>query len=498
MGWITSVKDFPKPDVGLEPWKSDLINFLYEKGILKFGDFKLKSGRRSPTFLNFGDVNDGGGISKLGEFYAEAIKQYVPQEFKTIVGPSYKGMPLAVTTSISLAKKNGRNVYFTFDRKEEKAYGEATGVSKAEAAKKIFVGYIPKDGDTVLLMDDVITTGLTKTEEIQKLKSVADVKLAGLMIGANRQELDEDGNDAVKELSDRHNIPVYSMLDVITETVPYLYSHGKIDEKTIKRLKAYVRTYGTEDTKAWCREIKFIKRDKGIIPACDVTLEKFEDIVKATADIEEVVAYKIPATSGRKGWEAWTSVAAKHTDKPLIYDHQKAGTDIPDTGKEFMKELKAAGFDAVIIFPQSGPATQWEWIHSAFEQDLEVIIGGEMTHPRYKLSEGGYISDDVLVKMYLIGAKAGVNNFVVPGNKPERIALYKSEIEKAIPRIKPAFYSPGLIVQGGVISEATKVAGDRWYGIVGRGIYGDVAKLGRYFTEEEIRKAALEHVGQLK
>ena len=496
MGWIDLVKDFPKHDVEIEPLKESFINFLYDRSILKFGNFKLKSGRRSPTFLNFGDVNDGEGISQLGNFYAEAILNYTSSDFKTIVGPAYKGIPLSVATSSALASK-GKNVGFTFDRKEEKSYGEATGISKAEAAKKIFVGYIPKDDDTILLIDDVITTGLTKDEEIQKLKSVANVKMVGLIIGGNRQELDEDGNDAVRELEKRHNMPVYSMLNVITEAVPYLYAHEKIDENTKKRLIAYTRTYGVEETKQWCRDLRLIEKDKGIIPACDVPLDKFEDIVKATKDIDKVVAYKIGFEALADGLNNWVKTARKHTDKPIIYDHQKAMTDIPDTGKRFAEIIKNAGADAIIGFPLSGPSTQLEWIHSAFENDLEVLIGGEMTHPRFKKSEGGNIADETLVRTYVLGAKAGVNNFVVPGNKPDRIALYKSEIEKAVEGIKPSFYSPGLVAQGGVISEATKVAGDRWYGIVGRGIYGDFEKLGRYFSEKEIRDAAFDHVSKL-
>jgi orotate phosphoribosyltransferase len=495
MGWLDSVKDFPKHDVELEQWKVTFINYLYDNNILKFGNFKLKSKRRSPTFLNIGDVNNGTGIAQLGNAYAEAIIKNVPEDFQTILGPSYKGVPLAVTTSIALAAK-GRNVGFTFDRKEEKAYGEATGVSKADAAKKMFIGYIPKDGDKVLLIDDVITSGLTKNEEIQKLMSVANVKMAGLVIAGNRQEMDDEGNEPLKELSKKYKMPVYSLLNVVTEAIPYLDAHGRIDKDTRRRLAAYARTYGTEETKSWCRDLKLVERDKGIIPACDVPLEKFEDIVKATKDIETVVAYKIGFEALADGLNTWVKTARKHSDKPIIYDHQKAMTDIPDTGKRFAEIIKNSGADAIIGFPQSGPSTQLEWIHSAFEQDLEVIMGGEMTHPRFKQSEGGYIDDASIVKSYVLSAKAGVNNFVMPGNKPEKIAFYKAEIEKAVPGIVIDIYSPGLIAQDGKVSDATKMA-DRWKGIIGRGLYGDIAKIGRYFTEDEIRERAFEHSSQL-
>ena len=137
-----------------------------------------------------------------------------------------------------------------------------------------------------------------------------------------------------------------------------------------------------------------------------------------------------------------------------------------------------------------------EWIHAAFDQDLEVLIGGEMTHPRYKVSEGGNISDERLVNMYTLGAKMGVNNFVVPGNKVDRIEIYQAEIKKAVPKINPMFFSPGLITQGGNISEVTKRLG-RFGGIAGRSLYGDIEKTGQYFTEAQIREATFDHVKQI-
>lgn len=479
--------------------KTEFIDYLFGSGILKFGgEWKLKSGRRSPCFLNFGDANNGEAITELGHFFADEasgifdlIDRHAVDkpatEIKTLVGPTYKGISIALITSAALFTEHKRTVGYTYDRKEEKPYGEGTDTSREAAGKRIFVGYIPKDGDNVLLLDDVITTGKTKEDEIAKLRSVANVTPFGLLIGGNRQELDEDGNDPIVELGNKYHMPIHSIVNVITETVPYLLRHKKIDEQTRRRMVAYTRTYGIESSKQWSRELTFIKRPRGIIPACDVPLAKFEEVVKETRDIEGIVGYKIPATSGRVGWETWVKRARRYTRKPLIYDQQKAGTDIPDIAKDFMKEVKAAGFDAVILFPESGPTTQWECIHSAFEQDLDIIAGGEMTHPRFKASEGGYINDEALSRMYLIAAKAGVNNFVMPGNKPERMRMYKSEIESAIRGIKMSIFSPGLVAQGGKISEAAKVAGDSWYGIVGRGIY----------EAPDIKAAALEYASQL-
>ena len=251
-----------------------------------------------------------------------------------------------------------------------------------------------------------------------------------------------------------------------------------------------------------------IQRDRSIIPACDVSIEKFVDIVKKTGNLEKVGGYKIPATAGREGWEIWVKTARKYTDKPLIYDHQKAGTDIPDTGENFMKAIKGAGFDAVILFPQSGPVVEYEWIRAAQDKGLGVIVGGEMTHLRYlssdindkgsKYSEifhdligfekilRGYIRDDAPDDIYKLAAKMGVSDFVVPGNKPDRIAHYKLIIEDSGIK-EPIFYSPGLIAQGGQISNGAKAAGRRFHGIVGRGIY----------NAKNIREAALELTSQL-
>ena len=155
-------------------------------------------------------------------------------------------------------------------------------------------------------------------------------------------------------------------------------------------------------------------------------------------------------------------------DKKFIYDHQKGATDIPDLGAKFAKVCKKSGVDAVILFPQSGPRTQVAWTGECLQQDLFVLVGGEMTHPKYKRSEGGYISDEALEEMYLRAARQGVNHFVVPGNKIDRIKLYREIIEQE--GVDGVYHSPGFVTQGGKIDDATKVAGDNWHAIVGRAI----------------------------
>ncbi|MFH0701199.1 MAG: orotidine 5'-phosphate decarboxylase / HUMPS family protein [Candidatus Woesearchaeota archaeon] len=231
---------------------------------------------------------------------------------------------------------------------------------------------------------------------------------------------------------------------------------------------------------------QIIPLDKSIIPACDVDLGLFEKILQETADIEKVGGYKVGFKLGLLyGLPRIVEVARKYTNKPIIYDHQKAGTDIPDTGKDFADVMVRSGINAVIFFPQSGPVTQNAWIESALEKGLGVIMGGLMTHKGYVQSQGGYIADDQIINMYLNSAKRGISEFVVPGNKPEAITQIRAALQAE--GIEPIFYAPGFVTQGGSISEAAKCAGEKWHAIVGRGIY----------QAEDIRKAAIQHTIQL-
>lgn len=243
---------------------------------------------------------------------------------------------------------------------------------------------------------------------------------------------------------------------------------------------------------------QIISRQKSIIPACDVPFEAFPDILRATKDLEQVGAYKLPANAGRKGWERWVQVARSYTDKPLIYDHQKAGTDIPDTADFFMEELKASGIDAVILFPQAGPITADKWIEAANRKNLGVLVGGWMTHPQYLQSEGGYIADDRVLDIFFRAACSGVENFVVPGNKIPAIKKIREVLDER--RVNYVLYSPGFVAQGGSISEAANAAGRSWHAIVGRGLYekgkDDTGKP-IYNSEKEMREAAEKLVKEL-
>jgi len=249
---------------------------------------------------------------------------------------------------------------------------------------------------------------------------------------------------------------------------------------------------------------KEITLSKTIIPACDVSFEKFEELVKATADVEKVGAYKVGISFLDVGLKAAVDTVRKYTNKPVIYDHQKAGSDIPEkTPDEFMDAMVRAGIDIVILFPQAGPITEYEWIKAAMDRKLGIIVGGEMTHPRYLANDTneskkknysvmfkllgierdlpGFIRETAPDDMYEIAARMGVTHFVVPGNKPDRIKYYKELIIKCGVE-NPVFYSPGLVAQGGNIGAGAEAAGDRWHAIVGRGIT----------QAEDMREAAIE------
>jgi len=229
----------------------------------------------------------------------------------------------------------------------------------------------------------------------------------------------------------------------------------------------------------------FLPEQKSIIPSCDfANLDKLRQVVARTKDVKGVSAYKIGFELViPHGMRKIMEVMKEITDKPIIYDHQKGGTDIPDMGKKFMEACREV--DAIIIFPQSGPETEKAWIKAAQDAGKTVIVGGEMTHPAYLQGDGGYVADDAPSKIYELAADLGVTDFVVPGNKPDKIKKYKQLLEKK--GISPVFYSPGLIAQGGNITEGAKAAGKNWHAIVGRAIY----------NSENIKNTIQELVSQL-
>lgn len=214
-----------------------------------------------------------------------------------------------------------------------------------------------------------------------------------------------------------------------------------------------------------------LEQNRSIIPACDVTPEKYEELIQMTHDLPGIGAYKIGFMLGLSiGLPKAVEIARRYTQKPLIYDHQKAGTDIPDTGVSFAKTCKEAGIDAVIFFPQAGPETERAWIEAAKEQGLGVIVGGVMTHKAYTLSDGGWIDDRAIDKIYLTAAQAGVLDFVVPATKLDMVRHIRRVLTDQ--GVDASFYAPGIGAQGGDYAKIAETAGPKFHAIVGRALYG--------------------------
>jgi len=237
---------------------------------------------------------------------------------------------------------------------------------------------------------------------------------------------------------------------------------------------------------------KLIVQQKSVIPACDVSnINKLECLVLATAKVPGIGAYKvglelvIPFGLGRV-----VRTIRIHSDLPIIYDHQKGGTDIPDLGPKFAKAVRMFGANAVILFPFGGAATEREWIKACQGEGLVVLVGGHMTQKEFLESEGGFIAGIGPTRMYDIAARAGVTNFVVPGNKTEFVTEYRLFLEGLLEKGNFTLYAPGFIKQGGAISETGAVAGDNWHAIVGSAIYGQEGV-------EKMQEAALAVTSQI-
>lgn len=486
----------------MEEYKYKFVDFLLKTGALKIfenssDDRTLKSKRISPWFVNIGDFNDGESLGPLSDFYADALLNS-RTDFDMVYGIPEKGNLVSPTIVVSLAKK-GKNVPVFATRKIPKKHGEATNLSLKDRIKAEIVGRVPKPGQAIAQIDDVFTAGDAKYEARTKLEEIEGLvegkfSYPVLAIGVDRQEVgtNASGTTAIEQYSQKTGTKVVSIVNAI-DVYNVLKEKGVVSERALERLANYMRVYGTNEARSSIKEIagkleqKIISHDRSVIPACDVeTLEQFEELVKQTADVDGIGGYKIGfELSLGYGLPKIVETARKYTDKPLIYDHQKAGTDIPDTGKNFSRVCKKACLDAVILFPQAGPETERAWIYHALDNGLNVIVGGRMTHPAYSVSEGGFITDEGALDMYRIAARAGINNFVVPGNKPDVIKQVKELVEAE--GISPVFYAPGFIAQGGKIADAAKVAGDRFHGIVGRGIY----------EAKDMKSAAKEHTSQL-
>ncbi len=222
----------------MEAYKKEFIEFMLDSGVLRFGDFTLKSGRKSPFFMNAGLYVTGTQLMRLGEYYAKAIHDTYGDDFDVVFGPAYKGIPISVATAIAYAKLYGREVRYCSNRKEIKDHGDVG----------ILLGSPLKDGDRVVVVEDVTTSGKSMEETLPIVKAAADVTLVGLMVSLNRCERgkgDKGALDEIREVYGMETAAIVSMKEVIE------YLDGRevngtvlIDEAMRAKLDAYYAEYG--------------------------------------------------------------------------------------------------------------------------------------------------------------------------------------------------------------------------------------------------------------
>lgn len=213
-------------------YKQRFIRFMVENEVLLFGDFTLKSGRKAPYFINAGKYRTGSQIAQLGEYYAECFLEHKVKA-EILIGPAYKGIPLAVATAVALAKNHGVDVGFCFDRKEVKDHGEGG----------MFVGQALKDGDDVCLIEDVMTSGKALREILPKIEQEAKVNVRAMIISVDRQEKGAGEKSAVQEAFEEHGVRVYSI--VTMQDIIKAIEEGVIEGREyLDAMKAYRKQYG--------------------------------------------------------------------------------------------------------------------------------------------------------------------------------------------------------------------------------------------------------------
>ena len=217
----------------MESYKREFIEFLQSAGVLKFGDFTAKSGRKIPYFINAGMIKTGEEIAKLGEFYAKAYFEKVGNKRTVLYGPAYKGISIAVSAAVALSK-NGLDVPFFFNRKEAKDHGEGG----------VFVGYVPQAGEEVVIVEDVITAGTAIRESMAILSNLEGVKVAATFVMVDRKEKGQGEKGAMQEIEDEFGFPVYSVVDV-HDIIEYL-EENPANEENVTRIKNYLAVNGAK------------------------------------------------------------------------------------------------------------------------------------------------------------------------------------------------------------------------------------------------------------
>ena len=224
----------------MERYKQEFIEFMVDCQVLKFGEFTLKSGRKSPFFMNAGAYVTGSQLMKLGEYYATAIHNAYGDDFDVLFGPAYKGIPLSVATTIAYSKLYGKEIRYCSNRKEEKDHGDAG----------ILLGSKLKDGDRVVMIEDVTTSGKSMEETVPIVRAQANVEIVGLMVSLNRNERGKGDKCALDEIRELYGFPTGAIVSM-QEVTEYLYNkpyQGKviIDDTMKKAIDDYYAQYGAK------------------------------------------------------------------------------------------------------------------------------------------------------------------------------------------------------------------------------------------------------------
>lgn len=225
----------------MEAYKKEFIEFMVESEVLKFGDFTLKSGRKSPFFMNAGAYVTGSQLSRLGEYYAKAIHDHYGTDFDVLFGPAYKGIPLSVATTIAFSRLYGKEIRYCSNRKEVKDHGD-TG---------ILLGSKIKDGDRVVIIEDVTTSGKSIQETFPIIQAQGDVTILGLMVSLNRMEKGlETDKCALDEIQEKYGFPANAIVSM-ADVVECLYNRpcqGRfiIDDKMKEAIDKYYEQYGAK------------------------------------------------------------------------------------------------------------------------------------------------------------------------------------------------------------------------------------------------------------
>jgi len=221
----------------MNDYKKEFIEFMVRSGALTFGDFVTKSGRKTPYFVNTGNYVTGAQMATLGEFYAKCILSNIDGKIDALFGPAYKGIPLSVATAIAMSEKHGKDVSYCFNRKEAKDHGEGGKM----------VGYKLCDGDSVVIIEDVVTAGTSVRETLPLLRAQAKIKIAGLIVSVDRMEKGTGEKTAIQELNDELGIKTFPIVTV-REIIDSIYNvpiDGRvfIDGMMKRRMEEYIGRY---------------------------------------------------------------------------------------------------------------------------------------------------------------------------------------------------------------------------------------------------------------